>query len=67
MQDDDGFILFDSRAIIRYLAEKYPDQGTRLIPQGLKERALFEQAAAIEMANFDAYAHPIVFEAVWKP
>ncbi|KAJ7928344.1 glutathione S-transferase [Mycena leptocephala] len=50
--DDDGFILYESRAICRYLAEKYADQGTPLLPKGLKERALFEQAASIEFANF---------------
>ncbi|EKM75849.1 hypothetical protein AGABI1DRAFT_116167, partial [Agaricus bisporus var. burnettii JB137-S8] len=65
--DDGGFILFDSRAIIRYLEEKYPNQGAKLIPQELEKRALFEQAAAVEMANFNAYAQPLVFEAVWKP
>ncbi|KAJ6540887.1 hypothetical protein DFH09DRAFT_1368522 [Mycena vulgaris] len=30
-----------------YLAEKYPDQGTTLIPTELKAKALFEQAASI--------------------
>ncbi|KAJ6566271.1 glutathione S-transferase [Mycena capillaripes] len=50
--DDDGFILYESRAICRYLAEKYADQGTPLLPKGLKERALVEQAASVELANF---------------
>ncbi|KAM6501820.1 glutathione S-transferase-like protein [Amanita muscaria] len=60
--DDDGFILFESRAIARYIAIKYADQGTKLIPSDLKGRALFEQAASIEKANFDSYARTIVFE-----
>ncbi|KAF8166573.1 glutathione S-transferase-like protein [Mycena galopus ATCC 62051] len=55
--DDDGFILYESRAIARYLAEKYADQGTVLLPTDLKGKALFEQAASIEFANFHA---PIV-------
>ncbi|KAJ7462526.1 hypothetical protein FB451DRAFT_1404318 [Mycena latifolia] len=44
-QDDDGFILYESRAICRYLAEKYAGQGTPLRPTALKKKALFEQAA----------------------
>ncbi|KAJ6592530.1 glutathione S-transferase [Mycena capillaripes] len=51
--DDDGFILYESRAICRYLAEKYADQGTLLLPKGLKERALVEQAASVELADFN--------------
>lgn len=51
-QDDDGFVLYESRAICRYLAEKYADQGTPLLPEGLKERGMVEQAASIEFANF---------------
>ncbi|KAJ7903064.1 hypothetical protein B0H13DRAFT_2335329 [Mycena leptocephala] len=38
-QDDDGFTLYDSyeiRAISRYLAKKYTDQGPALLPTELK-------------------------------
>ncbi|KAJ6565396.1 glutathione S-transferase [Mycena sp. CBHHK59/15] len=56
--DDDGFILYESRAICRYVAEKYADRGPALIPTELKARALFEQAASIEYCNF--------FPPVWK-
>ncbi|KAJ7729196.1 glutathione S-transferase [Mycena metata] len=51
--DDDGFILYESRAICRYLAEKYADQGTQLLPKTLEGRALVEQAASVELANFN--------------
>ncbi|KAJ6573099.1 glutathione S-transferase [Mycena vulgaris] len=50
--DDDSFIVYESRAICRYLAEKYADQGPNLFPKGLKERAMVEQGAAVESANF---------------
>jgi glutathione S-transferase len=65
MQDDDGFQLFESRAIGRYLVNKYgKDSG--LIPSDPKANALFEQAASIEAFNFDQYASGIVFERVFK-
>ncbi|KAJ8468220.1 hypothetical protein ONZ45_g17324 [Pleurotus djamor] len=64
--DDDGFILFESRAICRYIEAKYASQGTPLIPKDLKDRAKFEEAASIEVCNFNPYATTIVVERVFK-
>ncbi|KAG2031205.1 glutathione S-transferase [Suillus americanus] len=65
--DDEGFILYESRAIARYLIKKYPNQGTSLIPSDPKAEALFEQAASIEAFNFTAFVAPIIAEKVFKP
>ncbi|KAJ7616990.1 glutathione S-transferase [Mycena polygramma] len=64
--DDDGFILCESRAICRYLADKYPDQGTPLFPTDLKARALVEQAASFEFANFHPAATKVAMELLGK-
>jgi len=65
--DDEGFILYESRAICRYIATKYADQGTKLIPTDLKGNALFEQAVSIEQNNFDPFAFAAVLENFYKP
>jgi len=64
--DDDGFILYESRAIARYLSKKYPNQGTSLIPTDPQAEALFEQAASIELTNFSSFVAPICVEKVFK-
>ncbi|KAJ7743049.1 glutathione S-transferase [Mycena maculata] len=53
-EDDDGFILYESRAICPYIAAKHPESG--LIPTDPRANALFEQAAAAELTNFDPSA-----------
>ncbi|KAJ6550020.1 hypothetical protein B0H19DRAFT_1160255, partial [Mycena capillaripes] len=54
-----GFILYETRAICRYIAAKYP--ASRLIPIAPKANALFERAGAVEITNFD----PIVAIEMW--
>lgn len=67
-QDDDGFILFESRAICHYIVSKYPNQGTQgLIPSDLKANALYQQAVSIETSNFNDYVEKAVVEKVFKP
>ncbi|KAJ6595078.1 glutathione S-transferase [Mycena vulgaris] len=62
--DDDGFILYETRAICRYIAAKH---SVGLIPKDAKAHALFEQAASVEVTNFDSSAGKIVLETVLKP
>ncbi|KAJ2911755.1 hypothetical protein MD484_g8657, partial [Candolleomyces efflorescens] len=65
--DDDGFILYESRPIARYIAEKYAGQGEPLIPTELKAKALFEQAFSIENFNYNPIASKAVFDKLVKP
>ncbi|KAJ8062424.1 hypothetical protein OCU04_008964 [Sclerotinia nivalis] len=62
--DDDGFLIYESRTICSYLARKYADKGTKLIPAegDLKAYGLFEQACSIEQAYFDADTYGVCFE-----
>ncbi|KAH9961826.1 glutathione S-transferase [Russula dissimulans] len=61
---DDGFELYESRAIGRYLATL--GSGLELIPTEPKARAKFEQAASIEYAQFDPIVVGIIYEKLHK-
>ena len=64
--DDDGFELFESRAICRYLALKHGVGKLIPDPNDLKKTALFEQAASIETSNFDHGASGLAHEKNFK-
>ena len=66
-QDNDGFILYESRAICYYIAAKYPNQGTPLLPIELKANALFHQAASVEICHFSDNILKALEEMVFKP
>jgi len=66
--EDDGFFVYESRAIAKYIAKKYAGQGTKLLPDGsdVKAIALFEQACSMETSYFDGPASTMAFEKVFK-
>nr|QCQ05480.1 glutathione S-transferase class phi [Pteris vittata] len=61
VQDGD-LLIFESRAIIRYLALKYEDQGSPLYGRTLEERALVEQWLEVESQNFHVAASALVYQ-----
>lgn len=61
--DDDGFSLYESRAICKYLDEK---GGGKLIPKDLKAKALMEQWLSVETSNFTPHAMKFIFHHIFK-
>lgn len=61
--DDDGFELFESRAIVRYLAEK---ASSPLLPRDLRARAKVEQWISVETSELAVNAMKFVYEHVFK-
>ncbi|KAF5846968.1 hypothetical protein GGP41_003224 [Bipolaris sorokiniana] len=58
-----------SRAISRFLAQKFANQGTPLLPSLRDEKAwaLFEQWASVEQNNFDPFAQEIFRQKKIRP
>jgi glutathione S-transferase len=65
--NDTEFVLYESRAISRYLAA-LSKEGPELVPDptDLQAVARFEQAASIEVTGFDPLANRLVFERSFK-
>ncbi|MCY1066246.1 glutathione S-transferase N-terminal domain-containing protein [Nannocystis sp. RBIL2] len=62
-EDDDGWQMYESRAICRYLDAKL--SGPSLMPADLRQRALVEQWISIETSNFTAPAMKIIYNLVF--
>lgn len=52
--EDGDLTLYESRAIIRYIANKYEGQGTALYGKDIKERAKVDQWLEVEGQNFNS-------------
>lgn len=63
--DDDGFVLYESRAICRYLDGRL--EGTSLTPADAKARALMEQWISVEASYFTPQAMKIIMNLMFYP
>ncbi|KAL0361678.1 UNVERIFIED_CONTAM: Glutathione S-transferase F9, partial [Sesamum radiatum] len=64
IQDGD-YTLYESRAIIRYYAEKYKSQGTELLGRTMEERGLVEQWLEVEAHNFQPPLYDLVIHVLF--
>ncbi|MGW8324021.1 MAG: glutathione S-transferase family protein, partial [Thermodesulfobacteriota bacterium] len=62
--DDDGFVLFESNAIVRYLATK---SESPLYPGGLKQRALVDQWSDFVSHHIGTALGRVLFNRVFAP
>ncbi|CAK8566211.1 unnamed protein product [Lathyrus sativus] len=65
--EDGDLRLFESRAIVRYYAEKYADRGPDLLGTTLEEKAVVNQWLEVEAHNFDDLCFNIMFNLVILP
>jgi glutathione S-transferase len=63
--EDDGFTMYESRAIIRYLDAKLP--GEKLTPSDLPSLGRMEQWLSVEQSYFSPHCMAIVMELFFKP
>lgn len=62
--DDDGVVIWESGAILLYLAEKFPDAA--LVPKTLAERGYVYQWLTFGETNIHAYLGPMGFQMMRK-
>lgn len=58
--EDEGFLLYESQALIRYLDERLP--GDSLSPSDSKLRALMDQWISVEQSYFNGPAHILIMD-----
>ncbi|CAA2999589.1 glutathione S-transferase F9-like [Olea europaea subsp. europaea] len=65
IQDGD-YTLFESRAIMRYYAEKYRSQGTELLGKTVEEKGQVEQWLEVEAHEFSPPVHDLVIHIMFS-
>ncbi|KAI3975259.1 hypothetical protein MKX01_033499 [Papaver californicum] len=66
--EDDDLTLFESRAITRYVSEKYEKTGIDLLRKAnIKEAALVNQWIEIESQHYNTVILPIIYEIFVSP
>jgi glutathione S-transferase len=62
--DDDGFVMFESNAICRYLCDK---KGSDLFPKDLKERAMVDQWMDFSELHIGDSMGKVAFSKIFAP
>ena len=57
--EDDGFAMYESRAMCRYINDKV---GGNLVPKELQGRALMDQWISVEASNFTPHAMKFIYQ-----
>ncbi|ESW13430.1 hypothetical protein PHAVU_008G195400 [Phaseolus vulgaris] len=66
IQDGD-YTLYESRAIMRYYADKYRSQGIELVGRTPEERGVVEQWLEVEAHNFNPPANDLAVHVLFAP
>ncbi|PWA37276.1 glutathione S-transferase [Artemisia annua] len=66
IQDGD-YTLFESRAILRYFAEKYKYQGTDLLGKTIEDQGLVNQWLEVEAQNYHPPLNNLVLHLMFSP
>ncbi|KAI5073615.1 hypothetical protein GOP47_0011628 [Adiantum capillus-veneris] len=64
---DENLTIFESRAIARYIANKYEGQGTPLYGETLQDKAKVDQWLEVESQNYNPPISTIVGQLVFRP
>jgi glutathione S-transferase len=64
VMEDDGFVLWESNAILQYLAAKRPESG--LLPADPQKRALVNQWQFWDLAHWEQACAMVIFERLVK-
>ncbi len=65
VMEDGDFVLWESNAILQYLAAKRPE--SRVLPADPRKRALMNQWQCWDLAHWDPACATLIFERVVKP
>jgi len=63
--DDDGFTIYESRAIIRYLDQRFPNPP--LTPTDVRECGRMNQWISVEQSYFSAPTIKLLKQTIWNP
>ncbi|CAI5523155.1 unnamed protein product [Closterium sp. Naga37s-1] len=65
--EDDGHVIYESRTLMRYIADKHKDRGANLLGETLMDQALVNQWIDVEGHTFSPPVMVLVYERVFKP